>query len=82
MSLPPPTKRVVQQSLSRHGEHMSPHDRLHELERMRRSIAMLEPGTKALSREDAMKLIAELEDVERRMRDLRAALAAVMERRR
>jgi hypothetical protein len=43
-------------------------DRLHELERMRRSIAMLQPGTKALSREDAMRLIAELQDLERRRR--------------
>ena len=41
---------------------------------MRRSIAMFQPGTKALSREDAMRLIAELQDVERRMRALREAL--------
>jgi hypothetical protein len=34
-------------------------DRLHELERMRRPIAVLQPGTKALDREDAMRLIAE-----------------------
>jgi vacuolar-type H+-ATPase subunit D/Vma8 len=54
-------------------------DRLHELERMRRSIAMLQPGTKALSREDAMKLIAELQDVERRMRALREALKTVFD---
>ena len=53
-------------------------DRLHELERMRRSIAMLEPGTKALSREDAMRLIAELQDLERRMRSLREALTGVL----
>ena len=45
---------------------------------MRRSIAMLQPGTKALSREDAMKLIAELQDLERRMRSLREALSAVL----
>ena len=57
----------------------SPVDRLHELERMRRSIAMLQPGAKALSREDAMRLISELEDVERRMRDLRRALRAVLD---
>jgi vacuolar-type H+-ATPase subunit D/Vma8 len=53
-------------------------DRLHELERMRRSIAMLEPGTKALSREEAMRLIAELQDLERRMRSLREALTGVL----
>jgi hypothetical protein len=46
---------------------------------MRRSIAMLQPGTKAnLSREDAMRLIAELQDVERRLRALRVALRDVM----
>jgi hypothetical protein len=49
-------------------------DRLHELESMRRSIAMLEPGTKALDRETAMRLIAELQDLERLMRALREAL--------
>jgi hypothetical protein len=53
-------------------------DRLHELERMRRSIAMLQPGTMALSREDAMRLIAELQDLERRMRALRDALRDVI----
>ena len=55
-------------------------DRLHQLEQMRRSIAMLQPGTKAdLSREDAMRLIAELQDVERRMRALREALTGVLD---
>ena len=53
--------------------------RLHELERMRRSIAVLQPGTKALSREDAMKLIAELQEVQRGMRDLRPALEGVLD---
>jgi hypothetical protein len=53
-------------------------DRLHQLEQMRRSIAMLQPGTKAnLTREEAMRLIAELQDLERRMRALREALAGV-----
>jgi hypothetical protein len=55
-------------------------DRLHQLEQMRRSIAMLEPGTKAdLSREEAMRLIAELQDLERRMRGLREALVGVLD---
>ena len=62
------------------GEQVFPSvDRLHELERMRRSIAMLQPKPMALSREDAMKLIAELQDLERRMRDLRQALRAVLD---
>jgi hypothetical protein len=55
-------------------------DRLHQLEQMRRSIAMLQPGTKAdLTREEAMRLIAELQDLERRMRALREALAGVFD---
>jgi hypothetical protein len=49
-------------------------DRLHELESMRRSIAMLQPGTKALSREEAMRLIAELQDVEGRLKRLKNGL--------
>jgi hypothetical protein len=50
-------------------------DRLHQLEQMRRSIAMLQPGAKAeLSREDAMRLIAELQDVEGRLMRLKAGL--------
>jgi hypothetical protein len=52
-----------------------PVDRLHQLEQMRRSIAMLQPGAKAeLSREDAMRLIAELQDVEGRLMRLKAGL--------
>jgi vacuolar-type H+-ATPase subunit D/Vma8 len=53
-------------------------DRLQELERMRRSIAMLQPGTKALDREEAMRLIAEIQDLERRMGSLREALTGVL----
>ena len=54
-------------------------DRLHELERMRRSIAMLQPGSKALSREDAMKLIAELQDVEVRLKRLKVGLQRLVD---
>jgi hypothetical protein len=40
---------------------------------------MLEPGTKAqLTREEAMRLISELQELERRMRDLRRAMRAVL----
>ena len=35
---------------------------------------MLQPGTKALSREDAMKLIAELQEVEGRLKRLKVGL--------
>ena len=48
-----------------------PADRLSELESMRRSIAMLNPGASALDREEAMALLRELQDVEGRLRDLR-----------
>jgi hypothetical protein len=53
-------------------------DRYHELEDLRRSLAMLPPGTKALSREEAMRLLAELQEVEGRLRDLRDALRGVL----
>jgi len=46
-------------------------DRLYEIENLRRSLAMLPPGTKALDREDAMKLLGELHEVETRLRNLR-----------
>jgi hypothetical protein len=54
-------------------------DRLHELESMRRSIAMLQPKAMALSREDAMRLIAELQDVERRLRHLKGGLQRLVD---
>jgi len=54
-------------------------DRLFELENQRRSIAMLEPGIKALNREDAIKLIEELQVLMRRMRTLREALKTVFD---
>lgn len=56
-----------------------PMDRLHELENMRRSLAMLEPGTKALDRKRAMSLIAEVQELEVRMRDLRRALRSLLD---
>lgn len=37
-------------------------DRLYELENLRRSLAMLPPGTKVLDREEAMRLLAELQE--------------------
>jgi hypothetical protein len=46
---------------------------------MRRSIAMLQPGTKALSREDAMRLIAELQDVEGRLKRLKVGLQRLVD---
>ncbi len=40
---------------------------------------MLHPGTKALDREQAMTLISEIQDLERRMGALRQALTGVLE---
>lgn len=45
---------------------------------MRRSIAMLEPGAKALDRETAIRLIEEIQALEGRIRGLRTALAGVL----
>jgi hypothetical protein len=49
-------------------------DRYQELEGLRRSLAMLPPGTQALDREDAMRLLSELQEVECRLRNLRDGL--------
>jgi len=51
----------------------------HELERLRRSVAMLTPGVLALRREDALQLLAEVQRLRERGQrvsaDLRQALA-------
>lgn len=49
-------------------------ERQHEVEILRRSIAMLTPGQAALTREKALALLEELADVERRLARLKAAL--------
>jgi hypothetical protein len=50
-------------------------DRPHELENLRRSLAMLAPGTVAsLSGEDVMALITELVELQARLERLRAEL--------
>jgi len=40
------------------------------LDRLARSLAMLSPGAPALDREQAMRLVADLEDTERRLSQL------------
>lgn len=40
------------------------------IDSLARSLAMLSPGAPALDREHAMKLVAQLEDAERRLADL------------
>ena len=49
-------------------------DHKHELESMRRSLAMLAPGQPGLSREEALRLLAELQDVGGRLDALRTEL--------
>ena len=54
-----------------------------ELESLRRSIAMLNPRTPRvidrLDREEAMALLAELQDVDRQLRTLKTGLRRLLE---
>jgi hypothetical protein len=54
-------------------------DRLHELEQLRRRLAMLTPGTSGLTREQAMALVVELAEVQSRLERLRDGLAELLE---
>jgi len=54
-------------------------DRHYELELLRRSVAMLAPGAPAVSREDALRLLSELGDVEQRLARLRDELRRLAE---
>jgi len=53
-------------------------DRQYELESMRRSLAMLRPGAPALDREEAMRLVRELQELERQLRVLREGLQRLL----
>jgi hypothetical protein len=53
-------------------------NRYHELENWRRSLVMLPPGSLALDREDAVALIAELQEAEGQLRGLRQALKLLL----
>lgn len=57
-----------------------PPPRPHELEILRRSIAMLSPGDAALSRERALELLAWLQRTERELTELRTGLEALLRR--
>jgi hypothetical protein len=50
-----------------------------ELEQLRRSIAMLKPGSLAMNREDAMRLLSDLGDVQGRLDRRRNGLRALIE---
>jgi hypothetical protein len=53
-------------------------ERFYELENWRRSLVMLPPGSLALDREDAVALIAELQEAEGQLRGLRDALKLLL----
>ena len=53
-------------------------ERQYELESLRRSLAMLRPGAPALDREEAMRLVRELQDLERQLRVLREGLQRLL----
>jgi vacuolar-type H+-ATPase subunit D/Vma8 len=53
-------------------------ERRYELETLRRSLAMLRPGAPALDREEAIRLVRELQSLERQMRTLRRGLEQLL----
>jgi len=54
-------------------------DRYHELEDLRRSLAMLPTGAAGLTREEAMRLLVELQDLQARLSGLREGLRRLMD---
>jgi hypothetical protein len=53
-------------------------DRDHEIEHLRRSLAMLPAGSAALKREEAMALLGRLRDVTARLRRVEDGLRALI----
>jgi len=53
-------------------------ERRYKLESLRRSLAMLQPGAPALDREEAMRLVRELQDLEHQLRRLREGLQRLL----
>jgi hypothetical protein len=49
-----------------------------EIARLRRSIAMLSPGSMAMKREDAVRLLGDLGEVQGRLDHLRDGLRALL----
>jgi len=54
-------------------------DRRHELENLRRSVAMLNQSSHGLSADEAYRLIVELQDVRERLDRLRRGLQALLD---
>ena len=59
---------------------MTPPPQPHEIEILRRSIAMLSPGDSALSRERALELLTWLQHTERELLELRTGLEVLLRR--
>jgi hypothetical protein len=53
-------------------------ERQFELESLRRSLAMLRPGAPALDREEAMRLVRELQTLEKQLRAMREGLVRLL----
>jgi hypothetical protein len=53
-------------------------ERRYELESMRRSLAILTPGVRALTREEALDLVEELAEVQERLDRLREGLRELL----
>jgi hypothetical protein len=53
-------------------------ERQYELESLRRSLAMLRPGAPSLDREEVMRLVRELQDLERQLRVQREGLQRLL----
>jgi vacuolar-type H+-ATPase subunit D/Vma8 len=53
-------------------------ERRYELETLRRSLAMLRPGAPALDREEAMRLVRELQQLEHQLRTMRQGLQQLL----
>lgn len=54
-------------------------DRFHELENLRRSLAMAPPGSSGLDREEAMRILGELQGLDQRLRGLKDRIRALLE---
>ena len=50
----------------------------YEIENLRRSLAMLPPNAGGLSREEALRLLGELQQMDRRLRKLREGLLVLV----
>ena len=51
-----------------------------EIVALRRSLAMLPPKSAGLNREEAMRLLVQIQETDQRLRDLQEGLTALLER--